>query len=326
VDESFYESDGVVVGDRALVATGENAVELPRRATPGGLAVPRRDGESAVVVGHELGQEGAGSLERVDLAQPQFDDKTVLERLPQAFDAALGLRAEGWDVGDAKLLEGVAERSGFLTPLELFFHRPVLVVSFEDARAVTIHALGQSIDSERVAQDEAIAMEILVRAEDKAEDLSGGIVEGAHEIDSLPTILEPRERGAVDQNHGPEARLTLPSAAVLASAAAALGIQTQGAPYPPHGFPAHAQSLEIPKLFGNVTVVHPNLRALKPVVDPIPDLRRDPASGGPAAVPMAEPGCPQASDPFLHAPELTKAQARPFRSFSIRDPSLQCVF
>jgi hypothetical protein len=326
VDESFLEMDGVVVGDRALIATGENGVELSGRATPCGVAFPGEDGEADVVVGHEFGQVGDGSWERVNLPEPQLDDQSILQRLPEALDAPLGLRAEGGNVVDAELLEGAAQVGGFLASLELFFDGPVLVVSFEDARAVPVDPLRQSVRRECVTQDEPVAMEILMRAEDEAKDRSGGIVEGSYQIDSVSIVLKPREGGAIDQDHGSETRLSFPSAAVLPWPAAAFGSYTEGTPHATHGFPAHAQPFEFTQLLGNMAVVYSDVRPLNPVGNSFPNPRRDSPSRRATPIAVAKTGRSQKPNPFLQPSELAETQPRTLGTFSIGDPTPQRVF
>src|SRR5437667_337000 len=77
-----------------------------------------RDGEAAIEVGEERRQEGGGGLERPDPAQAQLADETILQRLPEAFDAAFGLRGVGGDVANAEVLEDAAEVGRVLSALQ----------------------------------------------------------------------------------------------------------------------------------------------------------------------------------------------------------------
>jgi hypothetical protein len=98
----------VIAGHDRGVAAAEHAREIARRAAPGRGGLPRGDGESAVEVGDEGRQEGIGGLAGGDAAQAQFADQAILQRLPEAFDAALGLGALGGDVPDAEVLQHAA--------------------------------------------------------------------------------------------------------------------------------------------------------------------------------------------------------------------------
>src|SRR5437773_1693009 len=79
---------------------------------PGALAAAGPQGEAAVVVGAESGQERVGGLRRGDAVQTQFADEAILQSLPEALDAALGLRGAGGDEADAEGV-GACGRSGW---------------------------------------------------------------------------------------------------------------------------------------------------------------------------------------------------------------------
>ena len=59
----------------------------------------------------------------------ELDDQTILERLPGAFDAPLGLRRVGRDVADPEFLEDLSELRGGSASEEFLFTRPVSVVA-----------------------------------------------------------------------------------------------------------------------------------------------------------------------------------------------------
>jgi hypothetical protein len=85
------EARGVVLGDAAGIATAGEQGQLPRQGPPRGPRPRRRPGDAPVVVGAEGGQEGVGGLRRGDALQAQFADEAILQGLPQALDAPLGL-------------------------------------------------------------------------------------------------------------------------------------------------------------------------------------------------------------------------------------------
>ncbi len=72
----------------------------------------------------------------------------------QALDAALGLGAEGCDVGDVEILERLSQVSGVLASLELFLDGPVRVVALEHSGAIPVDALRQAMGREGLAQHE----------------------------------------------------------------------------------------------------------------------------------------------------------------------------
>src|SRR6266571_1991790 len=82
------QSHGVVPGHDARVAAAQDAIEIARRWPPRGRGGGRRAPEAPDEVGEELGQKRVALLEGMERAQAQFADEAVLERAPEAFDAA----------------------------------------------------------------------------------------------------------------------------------------------------------------------------------------------------------------------------------------------
>jgi hypothetical protein len=75
------EADGVVAGHAAGIAAAEAIGELARRAAPRRVDVGR-GGRS-------------GGCEGLDPAELEVSDEALLQGLPEAFDATLGLRRVG---------------------------------------------------------------------------------------------------------------------------------------------------------------------------------------------------------------------------------------
>ena len=132
----------VVVADDALVDEAADAVKIFGSRTPGGLDFARTAGETAVVVGEEVAQDGVGGIEVGSVGEAEFAAQTVLEHAPEAFDAAFGLRTASGDEGDAELLQGATELRGLTFSGELFFHRPEVVVADKDAAMIAIKREG----------------------------------------------------------------------------------------------------------------------------------------------------------------------------------------
>jgi hypothetical protein len=101
----------VVGGHAAGVAAAEEQRQGRWGTPPRGLRPGWRVCEAAVVVGTERGQEGVGGLRRGDAAQAQFADEPILQGLPQALDAALGLGGAGGDDADPEALVSVSPLS-----------------------------------------------------------------------------------------------------------------------------------------------------------------------------------------------------------------------
>ena len=124
--------------DDAAVATAQDGGEIAGGGTPGGGGVGGGPGEAAVEVSEELGEERIGGLEGGEAAQPQLADEAVLQRLPEALDAALGLRRARGDEPDAELAQDAAEVRGVLGAAQLLLEGPVRIVADKDVEAIAI--------------------------------------------------------------------------------------------------------------------------------------------------------------------------------------------
>ena len=102
--------------DDAGVATAQDGGEIAGGGAPSGSGVGGGAREARGEVGQERGQEGVGRGHRADVAQAQFADEAILQGLPEAFDAALGLRGVGGDVADAEVVEDAPKWVGSWAP------------------------------------------------------------------------------------------------------------------------------------------------------------------------------------------------------------------
>ncbi|MGA9883570.1 MAG: hypothetical protein WBQ34_07620 [Candidatus Acidiferrales bacterium] len=101
--------------------------------------------EAAVVIRKEAAQRGVGTGQMGRAGQAEFAGETILKSAPRSFDAPLGPRRVGSDVGNAELTEGAAELDGSTFAGELFLERPVIVVADEDTAAIAVEAEGNAV-------------------------------------------------------------------------------------------------------------------------------------------------------------------------------------
>src|SRR3990172_10983635 len=160
--EAAGDGDGGVAGDDASVAASEGVVEMRERSAPDGAWVASGHGEAPVEVVQERGSEGERGLNGGDAGQVQLGGEPIVESSPEALNAAFGLGSAGRDVADAEFLEGLAELGGSLSPCELFFEGPVVVVAHEGAEAVAIELERQAEGGEHLVEDHSVPMEILL--------------------------------------------------------------------------------------------------------------------------------------------------------------------
>ena len=146
----------VVVADQAFVMEAADVVEVFGSRTPSFFGFARRATETSVVVRQESAQDLVGGDPIIGSGQTQFAGETILKSAPETFDAALGLRTLGSDIGDAELLQSTAELSRLTATGELLFHGPVIVIADEDTVAVTVET-----DSNAEAAQQAIGVDAI---------------------------------------------------------------------------------------------------------------------------------------------------------------------
>jgi hypothetical protein len=122
----------VVIAEAALVLEAADAVEIFGSGTPCLFCFARGASEVAVVAGQEAAQDLVGGVQIVGTSQAQLAREAILKSAPETFDASLGLRTLGRDVGDAELFERAAELSRLVTTGKLLFRGPVIVVENQD--------------------------------------------------------------------------------------------------------------------------------------------------------------------------------------------------
>src|SRR6266478_5739733 len=211
----------IVVADDAFVHEAADAVEIFRSGAPCRLAIARRPGEAAVVVGDEFAQHGVGGVEVLGLGEPQFAGEAILQHTPEPLDAAFGLRAVGSHEGDAELLQGAAELRGLAFTGELFFDGPVVVVADEDAAVVAIQSEWHTVPADHLLKQAEIAESGFREKELRRQDFAGGVV--LHEFSELGgTQSALTMRGSAALSRGAEAVLAQQAAKGLATEGKAL--------------------------------------------------------------------------------------------------------
>src|ERR1019366_1137294 len=153
-----------------------DAVKVFGSGAPSGFAFARKPSETAVIIGDKAPQDAVGGIQITGARQAEFADQAILQHAPETFHAALGLGAVGSDVGDAELIQGAAELSGFALASQFFFDGPVVVVANEDAVAIAVEGQGDTAVREQAAKQVEIALGGFSGKERSFENLAGGVV------------------------------------------------------------------------------------------------------------------------------------------------------
>ncbi len=249
----------VVVTDHALMNEAADAVQIFRGRTPGGLHFAGPAGEAAVEVGDEDAQHGVGGIEIVGLSEAEFAAQTILEHAPEAFDATFGLRTASGDEGDAELLESASELGGLTFSGELFFHRPEVVVAYEDAAVIAIEGERDTAVTQQLAEQGEIAGGGFGGEELSGEDFPGGIVLQAEGSEARAAAFEPIVGRAIQLHQftfagGSQTALTMGGSAAFTRRADA-GLAQESA----EGFPAEPEALDLAKFFAEVMIVEASI-------------------------------------------------------------------
>ena len=306
------EGHGVITGHPAEVPAAQELGEVAGWAAPDPGGRGGRDGEAAVEVGDERRQEGVGLGEGADTTQPQLADEAILQRLPEALDAALGLRGVGGDEADAEGLQHPAEVGGLLGARQLFGERPVAIVADEDIEAIPVEGQRQAVGGEQLVEERGGAVQVLGRAEVQGEHRAGGVIDGAEQGHGRAASLQPVEGTAIDLDDTARGGFTPPALAVGPGAAAARGGPPEGAAEPADRGPADRQAVLLAEFLGEVRIIEARVDRGQERGDLLAHGAGQPLRGGltPAAVDQAGgPGRAVAGLGALHLPD-GQAQGR----------------
>lgn len=173
------EADRVVVGHDARIAATQERGQIAGRRPPGRGRLGRGPRKARGEVGEELGEERVGTVQGVDASQTQLGDEAILQGLPEAFDAALGLRGASGDEPDAELAQDSPEVGGILGAAEFFLEGPVRVVAHEDIEPIAVEREGQAVARAELFEQGDIAVQILGGAQVEGQAGARGVVDGA---------------------------------------------------------------------------------------------------------------------------------------------------
>lgn len=291
LEEAPVELHGVIVLDGALVLEGADAVEVSpgRSRAPGGLGVRRGLREAGIVAREKPVEHALGLRERARLGEPELDDQAILEGAKEPLDPSLRLRGMRTDPADAEFLEGAPDLGGLGPALELLGQgERGAGIAVKDPVAVGVRRAGEAIAPDELAEEQEVAVGILLRAEDAAEDLARGVVDGGVEHQPRPAIFEPGMVAAVhlDEESGLGHAFT---AAAMAGRAAGAGAADPGrAEEPLHRAPRQTQALARSEQLGEVVIIHVHIAGAGQGEHPGPDRLGETPGRGAAAIAMGE--------------------------------------
>jgi len=315
----------VVVADDALMNKAADAVEVFWSRTPGGLHFARPTGEAAVEVGDEGTQHGVGGVEIASLSEAQLAAQTILEDAPEAFDATFGLGTAGGNESDAELFEGASELSGLTFSGELFFQRPEVVVTDEDAAVIAVEGERDTAGTQELTEQREIAGSGFGGEELSGEDFSGSIVLQAEGSEPGAAAFEPIMGGAVELHQfalasGSQTALAMSGSTTL-SGRAETGLAQETA----ESFATEREALDLTKFFAEVVIVEAGISGAGQANDGLAYPVRQAAGAGPSAVGVRQSRLPLLPQTFLQTFDLTDAEREQCGGSGARHVSLSAA-
>lgn len=192
-------------------------------------------------------------------------------------------------------------------------------VAVKDAMAIGISGAGKAIAPDELAEEEEVAMGVLLQAKDGRQDASGRIVDSGEKDETGAAVFEPGVLAAVHLDEQAGLRHAL-APAPMAWGAARPGTADAGSPEQAlHCFPGHAHPLSVSQQIGELVIVHARVEGPGQGQDASADIRGQPARGGPAAVAVGEGRGAVPVQAPQEPPEVTRREAQEVGGF----PSVQ---
>ncbi len=311
LEEGSVELHRVVVRDGAPVFEGADARKVWWRGAPRGLGCRRGMSEARVVAWAEAVKDALRLGEGPRLREAEFDDQAILEGAKEPFHASLALRRGGGDPADPEFLERAADLSRGDVALQLLGQAlwgPG--IAMKDAMAIGVGGCRQAIAADELAQQEEIAVCILLGAKDARHDVARGIVDGREEDEARAAILEPGMVAAVHLDEEPGLGHALAPASMFRRSPGAWTPDARLAQHALDGGTGQDEALVLPEELGEVMIVCAGVARAGQREDLSPDGLGEAARGGPAAVAMGERRRTVVADLRQQATDVTEREAQ----------------
>ena len=222
LEEAPIDGEGVVLLDRASIFEAADRVEVGGGWPPRGGGLCGGAAEPGVVAGQKPGEHAGGVRECAGLGQAEFDHEAILEGAKEPFDPPLRLRGMGADPVDAQFVEGAADLGLPGGPAELVVEGERRVgIRAKDGMAISVQGGGEAIAAAEVPEQEEIAVDIFLEAENGGQHVAGGVINGGKEYEAGAAVLEPEMMTAIELDEQAGLRHAVPAAAVARGPAGA---------------------------------------------------------------------------------------------------------
>jgi hypothetical protein len=174
----------------------------------------------------------------------------------------LSLGRAGRDPGNADVLEGAADLGGLRTTAELLVEREGPRGVLEHAVTVSVDGDGEPVVRDEITQQPEIAVRVLLVADDRTENVAGGIVDGGEEGDARAAVLQPGVRAPIEEDDEPALRHALPARAVARGASPARAAEARVEEDAANRGQGEREPFALGQELGEVAVVRPRVGGL----------------------------------------------------------------
>jgi hypothetical protein len=254
--------------------------------------------------------------------QAQLGHQAVLQGVPEALDAPLGLGRAGRDGEDAQLLQRPPELGGLRPASQLLLQAPGdLGVPLEDAMAVAIEVQGDALGAEDLTQQQEVAVGILLLAEDGGHDLARRIVDRSKQGAAGLIGPQPVVGTAVDLQQHPRLGHPIASPPVTWCPALANRGNASRAEDPTDAGTTEDEPLAQRQQFHQMAVVASGVGTTHQLHHPLPHRIGDPPRRGPPPIPVGQARRSLLRQRRLQPPHLALRQAQSLGRLRRRPPA-----
>lgn len=289
------QGDRVVIGDGGQVLEAEDriGIEVVRPGAIGGFGLRRRLGEARIVALEEAGKESVGGLRVGDARETEFSDQAILEGTALPLDAPFGLWGRSGNPLNAQLLQSAADLSRRGATAQLLLDRERALAyrrPLEDPVAIGVDGEGEAIGLSDLVEEQEVALGILLRTEDSAQDGARGIVHGVMERELGTAVLKPGVVAAVHLHEHAGLGVAVATAAMLSTSPGARAADTLRGEETVECWTGEEETFPFGEELAEMLEVHAHVGGADELKDPCPRGISHPSGRDPAAVPMDQGG------------------------------------
>lgn len=268
-------------------------------------------GEPGIIARAEAIKHPLRLGERGRPGEAQLRDEAVLEGAEEALDAAFRLGRVGADPVDAQFMEGTADLGGLGATLELLGEgEREPRIAMKDPMPIGVGGAGEAVAANEAAEEQKVAMGVLLETEDALQDLSGGIVQGSDEDEAGTPVLKPGVMTAIHLDQEARLRHALAAAAMPGWAPGAGAANPGGAEQALHGRAGEVDPFPILEELREVMIVHARVGGAGQREDAVADGLRQAVGRGVTAVAMREGGEAPPPESGEKATDVAEGQAQ----------------